>query len=128
MFVPMFRLPGMTSLWNDYEMFVNDRRTRRTVLSNPPKKKLSPKQSLMKRYPPRLHNDTREDNETTAQHLAAMVSEMGKKKPREIVLLPLLRRTYSARRDFMRTSSLQLRGVVLQKFLKSILVFRFQQQ
>lgn len=67
----------------------------------PKKKKLSPKQSLMKRYPPRLHNDTREDNETTAQHLAAMVSEMGKKKPREIVLLPLLRRTYSARRDFI---------------------------
>lgn len=56
----------------------------------------------MKRYPPRLYDDiNREDDETVKKHLSAMASEMGKKKPREVVLLPLLKQTYSIRRDFV---------------------------
>lgn len=56
-------------------------------------KGLSSKQALLKRYPPRLHNDSIEDKDNVEQHKSSMSSEMVK-KPREIVL-PLS--TYSAR-------------------------------
>ena len=38
------------------------------------------------------------------EHMSAMVSEMSKKKPREHVVLPLLKSTYSKRRDFVTSS------------------------
>ena len=75
-------------------------RTDSDCIVAPKKSKTSLKQSLMKRYPPCLHT-SREDDETIKKHLAAMASEMGKKKPREVVLLPLLKQTYSTRRDYI---------------------------
>lgn len=67
----------------------------------PKKSKTCPKKSLMKRYPPCLHNDSREDDETIRTHLTAMASEMSKKKPRDVVILPLLKQTYATRRDYI---------------------------
>lgn len=64
-----------------------------------------PKQSsskvLMKRYPPRLNEDLAEDADSVKKHQSAMAAEMGKKKPREIALLPLMKDTYRSRRDFI---------------------------
>lgn len=61
----------------------------------------SVKQALIKRYPVRVHDDREEDAESIQQHISAMVSEMSKKKPREHVVLPLLKSTYSTRRNFV---------------------------
>ena len=55
----------------------------------------------MKRYPVRVHEDREEDAESIQQHTSAMVAEMSKKKPREHVILPLLKSTFSARRDYV---------------------------
>ena len=65
------------------------------------KSKRSSKLALLKRYPPRLHDDSIEDEDSVKQHKSAMASEMSKRKPREIVVLPLLRSTYSTRRDYI---------------------------
>ena len=59
-------------------------------------------QNLVKRYPPRQHNLI--DENTLKQHQKLMNAEMMKKKPREVILLPLLLQTYSSRRDFIVSS------------------------
>ena len=55
--------------------------------------------SLLKRYSPRQHHTP--DTESVEQHISAMQAEMTKRKPREVVLLPLLLQTYSPRRDYI---------------------------
>ncbi len=62
-------------------------------------KKYSTESTLLRRYPAKQHTLT--DADTVQQHIAAMNSEIAKKKPREIVVLPLLKQTYSSRRDFV---------------------------
>ena len=61
-------------------------------------------QQLMRRYPPRVHDQV-EDTETLKQHLTALDNELKKLKPREIVVLPLMRDTYSPRRDMITSDS-----------------------
>ena len=60
----------------------------------------SVKKSLLKRYPPHVHEDL-EDPESVMKHISLMSDEMRKKKPRDIVVLPLLKSTYAARRDYV---------------------------
>ena len=71
---------------------------------------------LMKRYPPRVHDDPVEDGETIKRHLSAMVTEMEKKKPREIVLLPLLKQTYSTRRDYITSDERSSVAEILKEY------------
>lgn len=48
------------------------------VLAKKPKQSSS--KVLMKRYPPRLHEDMVEDPDSVKKHQSAMISEMGEKK------------------------------------------------
>ena len=64
------------------------------------------KQTLLKRYPPRLHEDTIEDVESVQQHISAMAAEMSKKRPHDHVVLPLQKSTYSTRRDYITSDDL----------------------
>ena len=57
---------------------------------------------LIRRYPIIPNNAARADNpETIEQHMKAITAELGKSKPRDTVLLPLLRLTYEVRRMFV---------------------------
>ena len=76
----------------------------------------SVKQALMRRYPPRLHEDINEDEESVQVHVQSMQSEMRKKKPRDIVLLPLLKSTYLARRDYITSDERSDVEEILQEY------------
>ena len=73
----------------------NSEKTSKITVTQGSKKARS---SLLKRYPPRAHIVIDED--TIVKHEDAMLAEMAKKKPREVVILPLMKQTYSARRDY----------------------------
>lgn len=64
--------------------------------------KLSPearkKDSLLRRYPTRAQFT--EDASSIESHLSAITSELEKGKPRDSVLLPLMKSTYPSRRLF----------------------------
>ncbi len=64
-----------------------------------PKRKLKGAQ-LMRRYPISSDFDVPpvESQETMQQHMKAISKELEKKKPRDSVLLPLMRSTYAPRR------------------------------
>ena len=70
---------------------------------NTKRSKLSPearkKDSLLQRYPTGTH--FAEDSASTESHLSAISTELGKGKPRDSILLPLMRSTYSSRRMFI---------------------------
>ena len=53
------------------------------------KPKRSSQQLLMRRYPPRVHDQV-DDIETVNRQLSSINSEMTKMKPRDIVILPLI--------------------------------------
>lgn len=65
--------------------------------------KLSPearkRDSLLRRYP--TGAQLTEDAASTESHLSAIVTELAKAKPRDSVLLPLMRSTYPSRRLFI---------------------------
>ena len=65
--------------------------------------KLSPearkKDSLLRRYPAGAHFT--EDTASTESHLAAISTELAKAKPRDSVLLPLMKSTYPSHRLFV---------------------------
>ncbi len=67
---------------------------KKATFNSPPRKS-----TLLKRYPARVH--TAPDKATLEQHISAMKAEMSKKKPRDVVFLPLLSDTYASRRDFV---------------------------
>lgn len=81
-----------------------------------PKGTSSVKQALMKRYPVRVQDDREEDAESTQQHISHMISEMSKSKPREHVVLPLLKSTYSRRRDFVSSSDTADVKAILEEY------------
>ena len=72
-------------------------------------------QQLMRRYPPRVHDQV-EDTETLKQHLTALDNEMKKVKPREVVVLPLMKDTYSPRRDMITSDSCSGVDEILKKY------------
>ena len=57
------------------------------------------KDSLLRRYP--TGAQLTEDTASTESHLAAISSELAKAKPRDSILLPLMRSTYPSRRLFI---------------------------
>ena len=70
----------------------------------PPKKsrEATVKNDLLRRYPTRLNEGTSsEDPASIAEHLKGIISEMAKEKPRDSVLLPLMRTLFSSRRSYI---------------------------
>ena len=63
-----------------------------------PSKKLKPS-SLMHRYPIKLHKPSAEDEEGIEKQMDALQAEMVKERPRDVLLLPLMKSTFSARRS-----------------------------
>lgn len=57
------------------------------------------REALQKRYP--TGTNVSEDPSSTQSHLSAISTEMSKAKPRDSVLLPLMRSTYPSRRLFV---------------------------
>lgn len=67
--------------------------------ATPKRKKGNP---ILRRYPIIPNNITRAENsETLQQHYKAITAELKKSKPRDTVLLPLLRLTYDQRRMYV---------------------------
>ena len=88
-------------------MIKNDtRKARRTgdySSSNPPIKLQKNVQDadLTRRYPVLSTNMDIEDPSTVDRHQAAITEELSKSKPRDTVLLPLMKNTYGERRLFI---------------------------
>ena len=59
----------------------------------------------MCRYPVRVQDNLSEDAHTTAEHNRAMHLEMQKAKPRDSVLLPLMKNTFNERRVYMQNDA-----------------------
>ena len=53
---------------------------------------------ILQRYPIQCNSDVVEDGETTEEHKRAIASELSKAKPRDSVLLPLMKSTFGVRR------------------------------
>lgn len=69
-----------------------------------PKRSRTKTDSLLRRYPSTLGQELI-DQETLQQHLKAICSEMEKSKPRERVLLPLMKSTFTSRCLFVRNDA-----------------------
>ena len=70
----------------------------------PPKKtrEATIKNDLLRRYPTRINDGTSsEDAASIAEHLKGVTSEMAKEKPRDSVVLPLMRTLFSSRRAYI---------------------------
>ena len=79
-------------------------------------------QTLLKRCPLQLHEDTIEDEESVQQHISSMTAEMSKKRPRDHVVLPLLKSTYSTRRDFIISDDRSDNQEILNLFPAAVIV------
>lgn len=71
----------------------------------------------MRRYPvsSTAPTDSSENAETLELHKKAIDAELAKVKPRENVLLPLMRSTYGERRIFILNEEISVHGI-LQKY------------
>ena len=70
----------------------------------PPKKtrEATVKNDLLRCYPTRLNEGTStEDSTSIEEHLKGVASEMAKEKPRDSVLIPLMRTLFSSRRSYI---------------------------
>ena len=70
----------------------------------PPKKTREAivKNDLLRRYPTRVNEGTSsEDPASIAEHIKGVTSEMAKEKPRDSVVLPLMRTLFSSRRAYI---------------------------
>ena len=66
------------------------------------KKTTTARDELLRRYPVRCNTSVvAEDSSSLIQHMKAIEDELGKAKPRDTVLLPLLKLTYSERRMYV---------------------------
>ena len=64
----------------------------------------SPRDELLRRYPARVL-DTIDDTRSLEQHKKAMDEENKKAKPRDSVLVPLMKSTFSERRMYVQSES-----------------------
>jgi hypothetical protein len=70
--------------------------------ATPSAKRRKKEVELLRRYPvTNIVQDTSEDAESLREHNTALQKEMNKKKPREPVLLPLMKATYGDRRIYV---------------------------
>ena len=70
----------------------------------PPKRtrEATAKNDLLRRYPARINEGTSsEDPASITEHLKGIATEMAKEKPRDSVLLPLMRTLFSSRRSYI---------------------------
>ena len=72
---------------------------------------------LLRSYPvsSKASTDTSENAESLAIHLKALCTELSKAKPRDGVLLPLMRSTYGERRMFILNEETSVQGI-LEKY------------
>lgn len=68
---------------------------------------------LRRRYPV-IRSNTLENADTMQQHRKAISSELGKAKPRDTVLLPLMKSTYGERRMFVLNESTSVQSILDQ--------------
>ena len=73
-------------------------------------------QELSQRYPIHIgsQDDTEEDEESCERHFKAISKELEKAKPRDTVLLPLMKLTYSSRRAFVENEAKSVRDIFLK--------------
>ena len=88
-----------------------------TILQSPTKRQrlASPKDDLLRRYPARVFNASLDDPVSLARHNKAITEESKKTKPRDSVLLPLMKSTFQQRRMFIQTEALSVTEI-LEKF------------
>ena len=79
-----------------------------------PKRNKATDNSLIRRYPVRMPPHE-EDAETIQQHVKAIQEEMTKTKPREHVLMPLIKNTSTERWLFIKENTPNV-GVVIEKY------------
>ena len=98
-----------------------DRKKNKDVRPNTPSalkhlKKSSARDQLLRRYPIKFNNgDFIEDPASVCQHLGAIEEEMKKAKPRESLILPLMKKTFRDRWEFVQHDALSVK-VVIDKF------------
>ena len=66
---------------------------------------------IMRRYPVNDNVDI-EDPETTSEHKRAIGNELAKAKPRDSVLLPLMKSTYGERRMFILSDEISVQDIL----------------
>ena len=71
--------------------------------------------SLQQRYPVTLQVPTEDDSESVQRHIKALEDEMAKEKPRDHLLLPLMKSTYCTRRMEIESDELPVADL-LKKF------------
>lgn len=75
--------------------------------------KRTKKGQLLRRYPVNNLVEVEEGNtQTLEKHRSAIVAELGKSKPRDSVLLPLLRSTYGERRMFVLNEATSVQAIL----------------
>ncbi|ORU90789.1 MAG: hypothetical protein A6F71_07510 [Cycloclasticus sp. symbiont of Poecilosclerida sp. M] len=65
---------------------------------------------ILKRYP--IIQSELEDEATLSQHKAAITTELSKNKPRDTVLLPLMKSTFGERRMFILNEATSVRNIL----------------
>ena len=73
--------------------------------------KATPKDKLQRRYPVTIGSETT-DIETLEQHQKAMEEEMQRAKPRDRVLLPLMKSTFQSRWLYVRKDASSARDII----------------
>ncbi len=77
-------------------------------------KKSSSKDQLLRRY--KFHNsDVIEDPASVTKHIAAIEEEMKKSKPRKSLILPLMKKTFCDRWEFVQHDAISVKDVI-EKF------------
>ena len=82
----------------------------------PKRPKLSTaKDQLLRRYPIKFGDSVVEDRDSIAQHTSAIEEEMKRAKPRQSVLLPLMKKTFHNRWEFVQHDAVSVKDT-LEKF------------
>ena len=83
------------------------------------------------RYPVRVQETATEDPRCITEHNKAILEEMKKQKPRDTVLLPLMKNTFQDRRMFIQNDAtsvaeiLQIYPALMRQAVVSSLVLRY---
>lgn len=83
-----------------------------TSATTPPVSKRKKDSDILRRYPINTISDEVEDYETIGQHKKALATELSKAKPRDSVLLPLMRSTFQDRRMFILSEEVSVCGIL----------------
>ena len=86
-----------------------------TNLGSPTAKRqrlVAPKDDLLRRYPARIMDESVDDMYSVKQHKKAMEDEFKKAKPRDSVLLPLMKSTFKERRMFVQDDARSVEDIL----------------